>query len=831
MFVDQVENRESQNFKAPKIINSYSFNSFKKSGESQSPLDVSQGILNQNLLQQFNPNQIQQTVKINKRTNSNLGNSENNLNCINQDDPYSSSRRGPPKIHYHKLPSAFMNLQANPPKKLKPAVFSQMSLPKPQEEDISKKIDNMVDIQEYRQIQNLLSPLKIREGKVVHNKQKKLFSFHEQSNPNNDSKIGTTLSTPLQQGDALQNLIKGQQNGGLQYQMVSIPQMNNRKSLSKEKSNNNPLNPLREYIDTMQKFKDQFKEVPDLLMDKINQLILKNEKLGQIDNQYPPTLTPIPSSMNQQQNNQASGPLISSKFIQQNGLIPSNFSNPSSTTSNGQIYNQIHSEAHLRKGFSSKPNKEQNLHHTDSSNQNLNKSHSVSVGGQSYPVFKVRLEEMITLNLLKSNKNSGAIKKMLHAPTLSIFAVKEQPIATKDIRKILKDWLHFWPTVLNSNEQFIRVYGTCWNVPEGCVSIIMEHMNGNSLQDLLENIGNLNERAIQELTMQVISALYTLHNEHHICHGSISPSQILFNKQGFLKLSLGITNRTQNNQSVSSSIFNTVSYNKNEKKSFYDYQSMASIWQKSMLERNGDKSKQGDLLDRQDEIFKLGLLLLVSAIGNLDLLDDQLYLFFEQVQKQVELSSKNNDNKFCCLLHDEENIMQSIRKNGANCLSINILLKKYSSNFKDFLCKCLQYNYRSRLSIEELLKHPFVKSEQNQSLPSLRELISVSNKISSHSVLLPEKYQAASEKQLERVCEGIQMILPNCQIWFKVPQYMEFVQHLPLLDAQNPFILALANDLGIQPKKVHQKIQQTYEQIQVYNDFKHKFIFNPNNNN
>lgn len=59
---------------------------------------------------------------------------------------------------------------------------------------------------------------------------------------------------------------------------------------------------------------------------------------------------------------------------------------------------------------------------------------------------------MITLNLIKNNKNYAAIKKMLHAPTLSIFAVKEQPIATKEIRKILKDWLYFWQKTLNSND-------------------------------------------------------------------------------------------------------------------------------------------------------------------------------------------------------------------------------------------------------------------------------------------------------------------------------------------------------------------------------------------
>lgn len=98
------------------------------------------------------------------------------------------------------------------------------------------------------------------------------------------------------------------------------------------------------------------------------------------------------------------------------------------------------------------------------------------------PNFKVKLEEMITLNLLRSNKNSGLIKKMLHAPTLGIFAVKEQPIATKEARKVLRDWLAAWPTSTHASHQFIRVYGTCWNVPEGCVSIITEHMNAGSLQ-------------------------------------------------------------------------------------------------------------------------------------------------------------------------------------------------------------------------------------------------------------------------------------------------------------------------------------------------------------
>jgi hypothetical protein len=43
---------------------------------------------------------------------------------------------------------------------------------------------------------------------------------------------------------------------------------------------------------------------------------------------------------------------------------------------------------------------------------------------------------MITLSLIKGCRDcgSGAVKKMLHVPTLKIYAVKEQPLTNKEIR-------------------------------------------------------------------------------------------------------------------------------------------------------------------------------------------------------------------------------------------------------------------------------------------------------------------------------------------------------------------------------------------------------------
>ena len=54
------------------------------------------------------------------------------------------------------------------------------------------------------------------------------------------------------------------------------------------------------------------------------------------------------------------------------------------------------------------------------------------------------MEEMITLGLMKGSRDTGAVKKMLHAPTLKVFSVKEEPISNKEVRKNLKEWICYW---------------------------------------------------------------------------------------------------------------------------------------------------------------------------------------------------------------------------------------------------------------------------------------------------------------------------------------------------------------------------------------------------
>ena len=102
------------------------------------------------------------------------------------------------------------------------------------------------------------------------------------------------------------------------------------------------------------------------------------------------------------------------------------------------------------------------------------------------PFSQVRLEEMITLSILKGTRNSGSVKKMLHAPSLKLYAVKEVPLTNREVRIVLKEWISLWQNAqCEISDKVCNVFGTFWNVPEGCVSIVLEHLNAGSLENFL----------------------------------------------------------------------------------------------------------------------------------------------------------------------------------------------------------------------------------------------------------------------------------------------------------------------------------------------------------
>lgn len=149
--------------------------------------------------------------------------------------------------------------------------------------------------------------------------------------------------------------------------------------------------------------------------------------------------------------------------------------------------------------------------------------------------IKLSLNEMITLKVLKSNRATGTVKVMFHLPTLQLYAIKEEALGNKEVRKKLKDWISFWQTNFSNSSRHVKIYATFWNSPEGCVSIVEELVSGISLQKMLENVGSLNESSLKFLAKEILLALLPLHSAVNY-YSALTPSQILINAEGNIKV-------------------------------------------------------------------------------------------------------------------------------------------------------------------------------------------------------------------------------------------------------------------------------------------------------
>lgn len=143
-----------------------------------------------------------------------------------------------------------------------------------------------------------------------------------------------------------------------------------------------------------------------------------------------------------------------------------------------------------------------------------------SLRNAGYIPEPIRLDQMVTLSIFKST--SGTIKKMLHGPSLKIYCVKEVPISNREIRKVLKGWVSNWERYCTS-EQYIRIFDTFWNSPEGCVSVVSDFAANGSLQNLIQSIGALPEFTLQHLARSVLKALDYLH-EQNMTHSNLTSS-------------------------------------------------------------------------------------------------------------------------------------------------------------------------------------------------------------------------------------------------------------------------------------------------------------------
>jgi hypothetical protein len=151
---------------------------------------------------------------------------------------------------------------------------------------------------------------------------------------------------------------------------------------------------------------------------------------------------------------------------------------------------------------------------------------SVSLGnGVSIGIMNSRLQE----------KN----KTFFHIPDFEIYTIKEILMRYNSSITNFKEKINNWNSRLGKSNRFVKVFGEYINNPEGYISIVLEHMEGHSLTDLIENIGSLNEANLCKIAIQIIQSFNEFNEKFHDNYfAELCSCDLLFDKKGNLKVKI-----------------------------------------------------------------------------------------------------------------------------------------------------------------------------------------------------------------------------------------------------------------------------------------------------
>ncbi|XP_004513453.1 mitogen-activated protein kinase kinase SIPKK-like isoform X2 [Cicer arietinum] len=202
---------------------------------------------------------------------------------------------------------------------------------------------------------------------------------------------------------------------------------------------------------------------------------------------------------------------------------------------------------------------------------------------------QISLAEIDTIKVI--GKGSGGVVLLVqHKWTNQFFALKQIQMNLEEstCRQIAQE--------LKINQSAQCPYVVVWYqtiYDNGIISIILEYMDGGSLEDLLNKVKTIPEPFLAAICKQVLKGLMYLHHEKHIIHRDLKPSNILTNHRGEVKITdFGV-----------SAIMDTTSGQANTYIGTKNYMSPERI--------NG--SQQG--YNYKSDIWSLGLMLLKCATG------------------------------------------------------------------------------------------------------------------------------------------------------------------------------------------------------------------------
>ena len=144
---------------------------------------------------------------------------------------------------------------------------------------------------------------------------------------------------------------------------------------------------------------------------------------------------------------------------------------------------------------------------------------------------------------------------------VAVKVLKEQYL---DDKEFIKKFVIEAQSVANLNNQnIVKIYDVGQHIEDGKIFnyIVMEYINGKTLNELIKDNGRLNSTAVVSISKQIANALDCAH-KHHIIHRDIKPHNIIIDENLNVKVTdFGIARiATSSTITYTSSVLGTVHY-------------------------------------------------------------------------------------------------------------------------------------------------------------------------------------------------------------------------------------------------------------------------------
>ncbi|XP_054808261.1 mitogen-activated protein kinase kinase 10 [Prosopis cineraria] len=255
--------------------------------------------------------------------------------------------------------------------------------------------------------------------------------------------------------------------------------------------------------------------------------------------------------------------------------------------------------------------------------------------------------------------NGGTVYKVHHKKNQTFYALKVlrcNQNALEILARVDSPYIVRCHAVFDNNCSESHVNGG------GGISFVMEYMERGSLHDVLREHEALPEEVISVLAKRVLEGLNYLHGMN-IVHRDIKPSNLLVNDKGEVKIAdFGVSHVVEGRFEASDCNAGTCAYMSPERVD---------------PERWGGENADGFAGD----VWSVGVLMLECLQGH--------FPFTDAGQKPDWVT-------LMCVICSGEKLEMP---------------EKASAEFKSFVQRCLEKDWRKRATVRELLDHPFVNTK------------------------------------------------------------------------------------------------------------------------